>query len=309
MIKGKYSIYIDGNLAKESENIITTQGINLIKKYLTGAVAEWAGAIAIGAMNSSSPTLSDSTLEYEYSRSKIILKSYDTSTGEIVLKSNFDPTLAGKIFELGVFSYSNNPFSNGFDDKVLINFDEYWYTTSTSSAVSMFNNSRVGSNNYLIQSSASSSIYNNTNIDITGYSNSDSLEFLYNVTTIQAGTRSASVIFSDNQIPTAATASFTMSLDTSSSGVKKLSTLIGSLTKQPTFNNVISKITLVFEGGSKTSIIQADALKIRDIALSDDNLCLVSRALIGVTGGTTSTDYFTKTAGSEMDIEYRMTIS
>lgn len=309
MIKGSYSIFIDGVLVDQYDNIVTTNGINLIKKYLTGSVAEWAGSIAIGAMNSSSPVPSDSILEYEYARSKIKLKSYDTSTGEIILKATFDQSLAGQIFELGVFSYTNNPFSNGFDDKILFNFDEVWYNTTTGSAFTASTLGRVGVNNYVIQASSSTSIYNNCGINISGYSNSDYFDFLYNVTTSQAGTRSASVIFTDNQTPTAGTASFTMNLDTASTGFKKLSTALSNLTRSSTFNNQISKITFVVEGGSKTSVIQADALKIRDVALSDDNLCLISRALIGVAGGTTTTDYFIKNAGVEMDIEYRMTIS
>jgi len=300
---------VDNEIVGEYENIVTSSGINLIKKYLTGAVAEWAGSIAIGAMNNSSPSASDSILEYEYARSKILLKSYDTSTGEIILKANFSAALSGQIYEIGIFSYTNNPFSNGFDDKLLFNFDEGWYNSSTASSVTMSASGRVGSKNYLIQSSASSSIYTNIGLDISGYSNYDYLDFLYNVTASQAGTRAASIIFTDNQIPTAGTASIVINLDSSTTGFKKLSAQFASVTRSATFNNQISRITLIFEGTGKTSTIQADALKIRDVSLSDENLCLVSRALIGVTGGTTSTDYFSKMPGAEMDIEYRMTIS
>ena len=309
MIRGKYSIYIDGVLVDEAANIITTSGLNLIKKYLTGSVAEWAGALAIGAMNSSSPTVSDSILEYEYARSPIILKSYDTSTGEIVLKATFPTTLVGQIFELGIFSYNNNPFSNGFDDKILFNFDETWYNVADSSSASTTASGRIGKYNYAVASSASSNIFTYSSVDISGYSNSDIFEILYNVSTLQAGTRSATVTFYDNQSPTRGSASLVFAMDTSSTGYKKSSASYANLVKSASFNGRLSQINLFVEGTGKTSVLQLDSLKIRDVALTDENYCLVSRALIGVAGGTSITDYFTKQSGASMDIEYRMTVS
>ena len=260
-------------------------------------------------MNSSSPSLTDSILQYEFSRSPIILKSYDTSTGEIILKSSFPAILVGQIFELGVFSYNNNPFSNGYDDKIIFNFDESWYNTSTASSASVSNSGRVGASNYLVYASTSANIYTTSTIDLSGYSSSDYIEFLYNVTTLQSGTRAASIVFTDSQYPTAGTAVLSMNINTASLGYQKYSDSYGSLVKTLNFNGKLSKINLILEGGSKTSVLQIDSAKIRDVALSDENFCLVSRALIGITSGSTSTDYFTKEYGAEMDIEYRMTIS
>jgi len=310
LLNGKYSIYIDNVKQGEFNNIITNSGLNIIKKYLTGSVAEWAGSIAIGALNTSDPSTTDTILQYEFARYPINLKSYDTSTGEIILKASFPASLIGKVYELGVFSYVRNPFSNGFDDKVIFNFDEYWTNTGIGTTASLSISGRVGTNDLAIASGSAYAIEAPISLDISGYSNTDYLDVLYNVTTLQASSvRSASIKFSDNQLPTPSTASIVISLPASATGYKVYSLPVSSIVKDSTFNNNVSKISITVEGGAKTSVLTIDSAKFRDVSLSDENLCLVSRALIGINGGDTSTDSFTKTAGAEMDIEYRMTIS
>jgi hypothetical protein len=310
LLKGKYSIYIDGVEKLESDNIITTSGINIIRKYLTGSVAEWAGSIAIGAMNSTDPSITDSILQYEFSRYPINLKSYDTSTGEIILKASFPAALAGKIYELGVFSYTRNPFSNGFDDRVIFNFDEYWLNTGVGTTASLNTSGRVGSNDLPVAANTSYAVDCTTSLDISGYSSSDYLDILYNVNTLQtSATRLVTIKFTDSQIPTPATASIALPLSASSTGYQIYSVPVSSIYKDATFNNNVTRIYLTVESNSKTSVLTIDGAKFRDVSLSDDNLCLVSRALIGIRNGDGTTDSFTKTVGSEMDIEYRMTIS
>ena len=310
MLNGKYSIHIDGVKYGDYNNIVTTSGLNIIKKYLVGSTQEWAGSIAIGALNSTDPSITDSILQYEFARYPINLKSYDTSTGEIILKASFPAALIGKIYELGVFSYTRNPFSNWFDDKIIFNFDEYWTNTGIGTTASLSVSGRVGANDLLVTSGSAYAIEAPISLDISGYSNTDYLDVLYNVTTSQASSiRSASIKFSDNQIPTPATASIVLSLPASATGYNVYSLPVSSIIKDSTFNNNVSKISITVEGGAKTSVLTIDSAKFRDVSLSDDNLCLVSRALIGIKNGDTSTDSFTKTAGAEMDIEYRMTIS
>lgn len=308
MVNGKYSLYIDNVKYGEYDNVVTTSGLNLIKKYLTGSVAEWAGSIAIGAMNSNDSASTDTILQYEFARYPINLKSYDTTTGEIILKASFPSSIVGKIYELGVYSYTRNPFSNGYDDKILFNFDEYWLNTTTQVAAGLSTTGRTGSYDLPISSGASSAVECSINLDLSGYSNTDTLDILYNVTASQtSGVRAITFKFTDNQSP-AGTASLTASVSTSASGYKVHSLALSNLTKDSTFNNLVSKISLTVEG-TKTSVLYLDSAKIRDVALSDDNLCLVSRALIGVVNSDTANDYFNKTIGAEMDIEYRMTIS
>lgn len=311
MINGKYKIYENGSLVAESNNVITTQGFNIIRNYLAGNVTSWASAISIGAMNSSAPTISDTSMEFELVRYDVVVSG--VRGNNVLLSAEVDSTFSGQIYELGIYPTRRNVSSNGFDDRVIATFDENWMDTL---GVSLENNKFDGSEESPIARSGSRRLIFNNNalttyaeigVGINGYSDLDSISILYK--TAQTGAdKTIRLTFYDDQLPVAGTKYYDFNFSGIAIGYKKVSELLGNFTETGNFNNQVSKVELK-SLSTTAATIHIDAIKFDDIDETDPNFALISRALIGNAGGTATTDYFEKRAGSNMVIEYEMEIS
>lgn len=74
MISGSYRIFKNGEEVCESKNLLTTFGKDAIIKYLTNSISSWGDAIAIG-VGSTTATVADSRLAFEFARNNVNLKS------------------------------------------------------------------------------------------------------------------------------------------------------------------------------------------------------------------------------------------
>jgi hypothetical protein len=302
---GKYLIYQDSKLVGEYRNVLTTEGKSLIRNYLAGNIGAWSGSIAIGAMNSTAPSVSDSGLEFEIVRVPVVLST--VKGNNIILSADLDSTIAGRIFELGVYPTVTNSFSAGFDDKIIANFSEDWTDNLGVSLISSnFNGTeelpiaRVGYRNLIIGSSGIDTLYS-IGLDLSGYSDLDSMSMLYKVTSTGSN-RTLRLTFYDNQFPTPGTKYYDFTLNGSSAGYKTISAQFGLFTETGDFNNNVSKVGISSSGS--VAAVELDAIKLDDSDETNPNFALVSRALIGSAGGNSSTDYFEKRAGTTMTIEY-----
>jgi hypothetical protein len=302
---GKYLIYQDSKLVGEYHNVLTTEGKSLIRNYLAGNIGAWSGSIAIGAMNSTAPSVSDSGLEFEIVRVPVVLST--VRGNNIILSADLDSTIAGRIFELGVYPTVTNSFSAGFDDKIIANFSEDWTDSLGVSLISSnFNGTeelpiaRVGYRNLIIGSSGINTLYS-IGLDLSGYSDLDSMSMLYRVTSTGSN-RTLRLTFYDNQLPTPGTKYYDFTLNGASAGYKTLSAQFGLFTETGNFNNNVSKVGISSSGS--VAPVELDAIKLDDSDETNPNFALVSRALIGSAGGNSSTDYFEKRAGTTMTIEY-----
>lgn len=77
MINGVYKVYKDNTLVAESENAVTNFGRDTIVKFLCGSVPSWGDAVAIGCSKTTPTAASNtnSTLDFEFSRSTVNVKS------------------------------------------------------------------------------------------------------------------------------------------------------------------------------------------------------------------------------------------
>lgn len=308
MIKGKYRIYRDGELISESSNIITSEGMNIIRSYLAGFTPIWCGAISIGSMNITSPTSSDSALDFEVARIPVSLISVEGN--EIIIKGSLSADFQTEIYELGVYPTITNSTSFGYDDKLLLNANENWFNISDGSAINISNfvdGGRVGYRNIIFNSSAKN-IYSESAINLTGYSALDSISMLYK-TQSSGNNQTLRLTFYDNQLPTSGTRYYDFTLNGGSTGYKKLTTLLGNFTETGNFNGQVVRMGLSCSAVTGAATFHFDALKINDEDETNPNFALVSRSLVGVQNGTSSTDYVVKPAGVEIDIEYRMEVS
>jgi hypothetical protein len=305
-MQGKYFFRIDGNLVHECSNIITTDGMHIIRTYMAGGVSDWAGALSIGASNLNAPTQSDRALEFQSIRVPVLLKSVDGN--ELVISGVLPSEFNGKIYEIGLYSSVVNISSDGFDDRVLVNFDETW-TDSDGEPLSTSlysNNSRLGSRSL---DTSNTSIYaqSNASIDISGYSSLDNISILYNVSVVGLD-RVVTLTFEDDQLPTPGSKTITITLPGENLGYQVFTTELGNLIDN-NFNNVISKIIISASSDPTFAEVEIDSIRINDADETDPLFALVSRSLIGSVGGDSSSDYITKNAGVEVDIEYRVRIT
>jgi hypothetical protein len=71
---GVYRLYKDGEMIAESNNLITSNGKDVIHQYMAGIIQDWASSIAIGAYDTAA-TINDYKLKYEISRFGITTRS------------------------------------------------------------------------------------------------------------------------------------------------------------------------------------------------------------------------------------------
>jgi hypothetical protein len=307
LIRGRYLIKQKDSILSESYNAITDEGLYLIRSYLANPTSNWAGAISVGAMNSTAAASTNSSLDFELARIPVILRSVENN--EIVIKGVLDSDFSGKIFEIGLYPEVFNILSDGFDDKLVLNFDELWLKTSDNLQIDSANlsvDSRAGENNLKIGTSALD-IYTNIGLNISGYTNFDVTSLMYNVTA--SGTnRTFRVTFIDNQLPTPGTKYADFTLDCSSTGYKKIDKLIGDYTETGNFNSEVIKINITAASYSNSARVELDAFRINDADETNPDFSLVSRSLIGSQNGSSSSDYVYKPGGVEVDIEYRVQI-
>lgn len=304
---GKYKVYINNKLVSESSNIITTNGKNIIRHYLSGAAPAWAGSIAVGALNKNVPALTDTSLEFEIQRFPIFVKYVDSS--EIVCTATLDADLDAKIFELGLYPTTLNSSSKGFDDKVIVNGEEDWtdnsgviLTSSSYYGTETSPQGRVGYRN-LVMSTSAQTFKLTSGEDISGYSDSDSITILYDVASTGTN-KSLTITFEDDTLPTPKTKYKVITLTSSSTGYNSITSTLGSFTEESGFSGRLSLIKL--STASSSSTIRLDAIKFNDADNSDELFSLISRSLIGAQNGTAATDYVQKNSGEEAIIEYRV---
>jgi len=71
---GVYRVYKDGEMISESNNLITSNGKDVIHQYMAGIIQDWASSIAVGAYDTAA-TINDYKLKYEISRFGITTRS------------------------------------------------------------------------------------------------------------------------------------------------------------------------------------------------------------------------------------------
>lgn len=143
-MKGKYRIYDNDTLLAEFDNIITSEGKKVIGRFLAGQKSSWADAVAIGA-GSTSPNENNKSLEMEFWRDEIDLKSYNESSGKISLRSRIPAPIVGKIFEIGLYY---TPAADGlyFTSPLISNFNlsvEDWSTGAANTALRRIDSSAL----------------------------------------------------------------------------------------------------------------------------------------------------------------------
>jgi len=280
--------------------VITTLGKTYIKRYLAGQVASIAQAISFG-VGTSAEALGDTRLAFEYGRSDIFLTSYDFTNDKLVFKAELPSDLAGKIYEVGIWSNAVNTNETVYGSKSITTFDSETETWLTGGGAPVFTttSTRIGIDSLNHTPSASTTATSNiTGLvqDFSGYSSADIFAFSFNVG--NANTSNVVVRFL-----TDASNYYTITLGAQTAGYKTVTATKGSATAtgSPNWGSITEIQVLTTSGAGGASSVDYDGIRIEDVDYVNPEYVLVARELLA--------SPFTKVPGQIQELEFQLAVS
>jgi hypothetical protein len=294
--------------------MITKFGKRFLTGYVAGSNEMSQREIAFG-LGSTAATESDTRLEFEFYRIPV---SFGVPSIEldgsiyryyVVYKTTIPQDIAGKINEVAIYPGGKTSFSN-FDSKFITDFEDNTLWTDSSGLYPTIYESegsvypRIGKYIIKVDTMTSSTIKeysaNLNSFDISGYSVNDTLALAYykndnNLDSIKVRLYSSETAYYEAAIvddPSAGTGHKIASVSLSDM-------LLGPINSPDSKN--ISKISIIVESKSSgASVVYLDALRINDEDTFDPNYGMIARSIF--------TTELEKTAGKQVDIEYKMEI-
>lgn len=270
---GSYNIYVDGELVSSSKNVITTTGVQTIKRYLAGSILDWCGGMAVGAINTTAAT-SDLKLGFEIERQPTIFRSLDAD-GNIIVKAAFSTTLEAVIREVGIYPFPYTASDKVYQDDIITDF----------SAGSASGNSSVGSKNVALSTGTPAYTETGLSIDISGYAPTDRFQLLVYNSDANAKTVQLKI---SNGVTEYTVGNFSI---TAGVGFKSVELAIGNSTITS-----ITQVTLTSTAANKA--LELDCLKFLNTDQTDYISGIVSRSIPATP--------ITKLAGQELEVEYKL---
>jgi len=316
-IYGEYIFYEDGKEIARSKNILTKFGKRYITEYLAGQATTSAKDIALG-VGSTTATVNDTQLNFEFYRSEVSITSVDIQTSQttgqstygVVYKTTIPVDVSGVINEIGLFpnitlgttDFASRSISSFEDNQSWIDSSGNYpsLVTSSSPKIGPYYMSIVAS------SSQSKDYFYDFNLDISGYSANDSMTLAYyqsdlNLDYIFLRAYDSNNNYYEIRYPGETSTQYT---GDSPIGYKvkplKLSNLYTSgFTSGTPDKSSIVKISIGVKAkssGATTALL--DGLRVNDEDSFRTDYGMISRSVL--------TDVITKTLGKQMDIEYRL---
>lgn len=296
-MKGIYRVYKGGELISESKNLITTAGQQQILQYLAGLNNSWGDYIAAGT-GASTPSLTDTSLNFEFVRGPVIAKSVDYTSGQITLKADITDSLAaGWIYELGLFPGNVTYSANSSQAAVLTSFNP----NVDAFSVGTYNTTlyRLGLESLGVTAATSTATTTNDPnfvTDVSAYTNADSFALAYFTNDAHCANITVRIKTDSSNYY-----SYTFTPSTVSGYyITNFSKSVFSATGNPDWSDInqIDLVVTANSGGSTT--INFDGLSIISLDPSD-NWFLVSRS--------TLTTPIYKDVNEELNVEYILQFS
>lgn len=306
MIKGAYIFYENGKETYRSPNIITKFGKRFFTNIISGNITDNGKDMVFG-IDTTAATENDTRLGFEFYRIPISLASTDiqttggVTTYSVVYKSTIPQNVSGVISEIGLYPSTRTSINN-YDSKFVTDFGNFldWTTSTGYNPAVTTTGAKIGSNILTMSSNTTSAqeYKSNTSLDISGYSNADSLKLSYykndaNLQNIIVRLYHTDSDYYSVTITPASGTGYKITEDIPLSTLFAAST--GSVDKTQ-----ISKIgiTVTPTSGNSTTV-GLDGLRINDEDTFDPTFGLLSRSVL-------DSPYLTKLAGRQVDVEYRL---
>jgi hypothetical protein len=276
--------------------VITTDGKLLIKRYLAKQVGDIGKSIAVG-LGPKAEAVGDTSLQFEMARADVTLISYDFVNNKIIFKASIPQELAGKIYEVGLWSLAKNTAAGDFMSRVLTSFDsnsEVWSTGTFQTA-----NARMGADSLRLTPAASTtalSAITDLFIDLSGNSGADKFSIAYY-------NANANVANFKVRFKTDASNYYTITVTSPATGyqISQVAKSAAVVTGTPNWVNISSVEVEATSGSGGSSSIDFDGIRIEDIDTLNPDYVMVSRELLAAP--------LTKIEGRVMDIEFSLPVT
>ena len=287
--------------------MITRFGKRFITNLIAGNVSFSNRELALG-IGSTAATDLDTRLEFEFYRMPVTFGSIDIQPNglggfnyAVVYKGTIPQDVAGDIKEMAQYSGSKTS-QNLFDSKFIADFENnlLWKDSSNLNPVlSTTPAAKIGSGMIKVDATTSAKEYSASvnYLDISGYSVNDSIALAYYkndnlLSTIKVRFYSSNTNYYEATVvstPLAGTGHRITSIP--------FSTLLAGQTGTPDATS-ISKISIIVTSSSSTTTIYFDGLRINDEDTFDPTYGVIGRSVLATS--------LVKTAGRQVDIEYRL---
>lgn len=276
--------------------MITTDGKLHIKRFMAKQVSDIGKSIAVG-LGPKSEQVGDTALQFEIARSEINLISYDFVNNRIVFKASIPQELAGKIYEVGLWSSSSNSAAGEYTSRLLTSFDsnsEVWSTGSFQIA-----NARIGIDSLRLTPATSATVVTSITdvfMDVSGNSGVDKFSIAYY-------NSNANVANFKVRFKTDSGNYYTLTVTSPSTGYQ-ISTVNKSAavaTGTPSWGMITQIDVEVVAGAGGSASIDFDGIRIEDIDTINPDYVMVARELL--------VSPLTKVEGRVMDIEFSLPVS
>jgi hypothetical protein len=275
--------------------LITDEGILHIKRYMAGEVGTIASSISLG-VGTSAETATDTALDFEFERADIVLTSFDFVNNRLVFKAVLDADVAGKAYEIGLWTADADDLAGAYGSKLITGFDSLteewtnptWVTTSN----------RIGSDSLRHAPAASTTATSTLSelfLDLLGNSGADKFLLAYN-----NGNANCASIQVRLETDTSNYYAFTITNPATGYNVTELTKGSVTTTGSPMWDNItgVSVITTAKAAGSAS--VEYDGLRIEDVDTTNPDYVLVAREVI--------TPY-TKEEGRSQEIEFYLAVN
>lgn len=278
--------------------MITTEGSRRIKRYLASLEPRIAGALVFG-VGTSTPTLGDTSLDFEIGYGDIYLTSYDFDTDEIIFKARVPTSLIGKINEVGLVSHSSDVLMKR-DDFVIAAFDEEneaWETSPGVPADFVTSNIRVG--NYGLSLTPATSLTESatlaTGLNLENNSDSDQIVFAAHCS---SNVESISILLMTDD---SNYYQFTTSTPSAGYGIFEITRGAMAVTGSPSWANITSvRVSATATSGGAATVVM-DAIRITDNDMISSGHILVARTVLGAE--------FDATIQNSKEIEFALSVT
>lgn len=276
--------------------MITTVGKTFIKRYLAGKAGTAAGAISLG-IGDVAAQASDTSLQFEFARIPVALTEYDFVDDKLVFKGSVPAEIAGKIYEIGLWTDEINALAGNQGSRLVTSFEsdsEEW-TSGTFDT----NTVRIGPDSLKHTPSASTtttSTMSNLTLDFGANSAADKFIIAYNVD--NANVANIKIRFMKD---VSNYYEFTITSPTSgykfSTFTKGSATLVGTPSWEEV--NELSVLTTATSGG--VASVEYDGIRLEDVDTVSPEYGLIARFILA--------SPIEKVEGSVQDIEYRLNVT
>lgn len=280
--------------------MITSEGMNHIKRYLAGWTPSIALSMAFG-VGTAAPTAGDKELQFEVGRSDIELVSYDFVQNKLVFKASLDEEFDATIHEVGLYSLESNMISGEYGSRMLASFDsetEEWFQ-GTNPATYVTTNTRIGEDSVSLTPAANGSTsvtQEDTVLDLSGYSAADQFSFAF----YSDNTHTSSIRY---RFKTDASNYYDFTITSVPSGfsIVRRNKGTATVTGTPSWENITSMEVTVSSKATGTSAVNLEGIRIEDMDTISPDYVMVARVVLAVP--------FDKVSGRIQEVEFPLGVT